>query len=82
MSSPPDRLVRASVALTALGLSFFAVLALLSAHAAPQRMPSVSLLTLGAFALTGFGVLGFFLVGVRHFTKPAPAEKPRSGPSP
>jgi hypothetical protein len=76
MSQPPDRLFRASAALTSLGLLCFAALLLLSANGARERMLSVALLTFGGFALTSFGVLGFFLVGVRRFAKPRPAEKP------
>jgi hypothetical protein len=78
MSPSPDRLVRASVVLTLLGLGCFIGLLALSAHGAAPRMLNVALLTLGGFSLTGLGVLGFFLVGVRYCAKKGSAEKPDS----
>jgi hypothetical protein len=81
MNQPPDRLVRASVVLTLLGIACFGALLVLSARGAEERMLFVALLTFAGFALTGFGVLGFFLVGVRRFVKPAPAKNLPLGPS-
>lgn len=77
---PRDRLVRYSLASTLVGLGFFAALLLRAAHPARERMLLVAGLTLGGFAFTLGGVLGFFLVGVRHFTR-RPEDEP-SAPRP
>jgi hypothetical protein len=72
---PRDRLVRYSLGSTLVGIAFFAALLLQAAHPARERMLLVAGLTLGGFAFTFGGVLGFFLVGVRHFTR-GPVDEP------
>ena len=76
-----DRLVRYSLALTLVGLGFFAALLLQAAEPGRERMLLVAALTLGGFAFTFGGVLGFFLVGVRRFMRQPEDEPPVEGPA-
>jgi hypothetical protein len=63
---------------TVVGLAFFGALLLQAAESGRERMLLVAALTLGGFAFTFGGVLGFFLVGVRHFMR-RPEDDPTGG---